>query len=177
MEIGVQEDKTIIVKDHFRTSRILKLREEAEEFTDELLDIFLREREYETDLEDEEDPDEGEVEEELERLQNMEAADRLQEITEEGFSFAMKLGYEELEAVHQFCADLTEAIEGWEDEDGDPLKWKHFDADEKLEFYDLYVPHLTKVWVFLNAYLQKSGMLDTEAVLGDDEEGSEEGDD
>jgi len=178
MEIGVQEDKKIIVKDHFRTSRILKLREEAPSFTDNLLEIFLKEREYDSGLADREEVSEEEATDELERLQQLEATERVQEVTEEGFSFAMRLGFEELKAIHRFCVDLTESIEGFEDEDGDPLKWKHFDQEDKMTFYDCRVPQLTKVWIFINSYLQKSGMLDTEAVLEEEEdEASEDGDD
>lgn len=175
MDIPVDDERTIEIKDHFRTSRILELREKAESFTDKLLEIFLNDSELQEELDIDEDSTPEEAEEEIERLQEMEAAERIRKIAEEGFQFAMKLKRSELEALHEFCADLTVDVKGFEDENG-PIRWGRKSKEEQIDFYDRYVPHLTKVWLFINSYLRKSGMLSAEDLEGDEgEEG--EGDD
>lgn len=175
MDIEVDENRTIVVRDHFRTSRLLKLREKAEAFTDKLLEIFLEDQELQDEVDLDEDADQEEVEEELERLQELEASERIAKIAEEGFQFAMKLSLSELQALHEFCAEMTVEVEGFTDEDGNPFTWDHMEEDRQVAFYDKYVPHLTKVWLFINCYLRKSGMLSASDL--EEGEEAEEGDD
>lgn len=64
----------------------------------------------------------------------------------------------DMQALHEFCAELTVRVEGFKDANGAPLEWSGLEKEKKAEFFDHDVQSLTKVNMYLFAYMIKNGV-------------------
>jgi len=156
MKIDMGQDQEIVVKEKFRSSCLMQFQQDAPDLTKKLIDILTEDTEVEVTLDD--GMSDQEIKEELEESAEREGFMRASRAMDLGMTFVLETTMDGLNALHRVCAQVTDTINGFEDEDGDPIVWKHLDIGEKQDFFDKHVPHIIMINIFINAYVQKSGM-------------------
>jgi len=156
MDIEVNDTKSITVKDKFPSTTLAKFQKQAPDLSQKLIQILTEDMEVEVEIDDGMTDDE--IQEEMERATEAEGMVRASKALDLGMNFLLETTIEELQALHTMCARITKEVEGFTDEEGDPYLWKKMSTGEREEFFDVEVPTIIKINMFLQAYLEKSGL-------------------
>lgn len=146
VEPAAEEDKAIFIDQNFRSTLFPKLTNTAGDLVDKLQAVIEQQLDAGEQADGPDDVDQEQAQ---------------QAVLDATLSFSIEFDYDELVAFHEFLANLTKSVEGYTDQVGDPIVWKDKDQDFKEEFFDRQVGASTKVRLYINAYLLKTGMHST----------------
>lgn len=156
--LGIDGEREIHMKRRFKATALSRLSERAPGLTSELTDIILNPARR------------AQVEDHIDLVQSR--ADIGMETLVKSFELA-RVKVSELDALHDFCVEVTATTEGFRDWEGDPVVWKNASDAVKKDLYDCDVPGAVKVNMYLFAYLIKNG-IDPDKIGQDAEALSEE---
>lgn len=159
IEIPIDDTRKVHMKRRFRSSLLSRLDEEAPRLTEQLSAINTQ-------------PAKRAVLKQT--LDDMEV--RAGENTMIASMELARTTVEEIDALNRFCADIVESVDGFVDEAGDPVVWKHLDDKARADLFDFDVPNAMKLAIYLHAYQIKAGIADVARLVaratpgeGDDE--------
>lgn len=158
------DGRTLVLKNKFRSRLLAELKRDAADLVEQLTSVLIRE------------DDLAKVRATVDAAESTEdaaaeliaARDEIQRSTvrdllARGFALAVEVEPDELDALHRFCAAVTEDVEGadFTDDEGRGIGWKHLTDDQRAGFYDMEISSTSKVTIFLNAFLTKTGISST----------------
>jgi hypothetical protein len=154
ISIPCGEDVTALIKKRFPSTALARLSEDAPTITQAVTDHIVdhdKRQALMRELEGVDDPDtQREAVDQYQREQTREFVDQGLEL--------VRAPVAELDALHEFCVTVTESVRGAEKLDGEPLAWKDADHEARKAFYDCDVPTMTKLTIYVFAWMLKNGV-------------------
>lgn len=158
-EIPCGNGVTTVIKKRFPSTALARLSERAPTITDAVTDHIVdkdRRAELSEALKPIDDP--AEAQGKIEEMQREQQRD----FVEHGLEL-VRAPYEELDALHAFCVEVTASVKGATKLDGEPLSWGDADDEDRKLFYDCDVPTMTKLTIYVYCWMLKNGV-DPDAI-------------
>jgi len=147
-------DVTAMIRKRFPSTALARLSEDAptitEAVTDHIIDHEKRQKLL-NELEGVDDP-----EKQRKAVEGYQE-EQTREFVDKGLEL-VRAPVNELDALHEFCVTVTDTVRGATKLDGEPLSWGDADHEARKAFYDCDVATMTKLTIYVFAWMLKNGV-------------------